>query len=241
MGKNEVNNCIEVRKALQGYADPVRAQSSQRFFKTGPGEYGEGDVFIGVTVPQQRLVAKSYMHLSLSEIEKLLHSKIHEQRLTALIILCTQYKKADIVAQKKIYDLYLANTELINNWDLVDLSAPNIVGEYLLDKDRTVLLNLAKSQSIWERRIAMLTCFTFIKYGETKNAFSIAEILVNDEHDLIQKAVGWMLREAGNRCGIAAEEEFLQAHYITMPRTALRYAIERFPEKKRQAYLKGNA
>ncbi len=181
------------------------------------------------------------MYLSLNENKELLHSKIHEERLTALIILCNQYKKATPDKQKEIYTFYLSNTKVINNWDLVDTSAPYIVGEYLLNKDRTILLLLAKSQSIWERRIAMLACFTFIKYGETKDAFRIAEILVNDEHDLIQKAVGWMLRKAGKKCGIAVEEEFLQAHYITMPRTALRYAIERFPEEKRQAYLTGNA
>ncbi len=239
MGK-KMSTAADVSQDILVFSSAERAANSQRFFKTGPGEYGEGDVFIGVTVPHQRKVAKNYYDLSLSEIAKLLHSKIHEDRLTAVIILVEQFKRANPVVQKKIFDFYLGNTEYINNWDIVDLSAPNIVGGWLLNKNKDVLVKLAKSKSIWERRIAMLATFAFIYDGEDEYTYKIAEILLQDEHDLIQKAVGWMLREAGKRVSQQEEERFLAKHYKTMSRTMLRYAIERFEEPKRKAYLAGS-
>lgn len=239
-----------VQRDLKAVASPERAESSQRFFKTAKGEYGEGDVFIGVSVPDQRKVAKKYYHLPLQEVEKSLRSKIHEERLTAIFILVAQYKKGDAKVRKQIYDYYLANTAYINNWDLVDSSAPYIVSVYLWDnyaqkaspsKDTMrVLTRLAKSKSIWERRIAIMSTFYFIKMGDINETFKIAELLLHDQHDLIQKAVGWMLREVGNSVGTEIEELFLKKHYHTMPRTMLRYAIEKFPEPKRQAYLNGS-
>lgn len=236
---------------LDKLADVERANNSAWFFKTGKGQYGEGDIFIGVTVPQQRKVAKLYKDLPLREIKNLLKSKVHEHRLTAVIILVEQFKTADTKKQKQIYDFYLANTIYINNWDIVDSSAPYIVSVYLWNNFAQeqspskqtihILTKLAKSKSIWERRIAIMSTFYFIKMGDINETFSIAELLLHDEHDLIQKAVGWMLREVGNSVGIEVEELFLKKHYKTMPRTMLRYAIEKFPEAKRQAYLKGNA
>ncbi len=217
-----------------------QAQILQRFFKTGPGEYGEGDIFLGIKVPQQRqVVKKCYKDLPLSEIPKILRTKVHEYRLAALLILVAKFNVKDIGAaeKKKIYDLYLKNMAFINNWDLVDLSAPNIVGVYLLDKPREILYKLAKSKDLWERRIAILATFTFIRDNDFKDTLRIAKTLLHDEHDLIHKAVGWMLREVGKR-DQDAEEKFLRAHYQVMPRTMLRYAIERFEEKKRKYYMK---
>lgn len=222
---------------MEKLADKKQADILKRFFKTGPGQYGEGDIFLGIKVPVQRGLGKKYKDLGLREVEELLCSKIHEHRMIALFMLIQHYKRSDDPGRKKIYSLYLKNTKNINNWDLVDLSAPNIIGNYLLDKDRAVLLKLARSKSLWERRIAMLATFEFIKQKDVKDAFKIAEILLNDEHDLIHKAVGWMLREAGKRAGMEKEEEFLQKHYRRMPRTMLRYAIERMPEGKRKMYL----
>jgi len=226
-----------------------RAANSQRFFKTGPGEYGEGDIFIGVSVPDQRKVAKNYYDLPLVEINTLLQSKIHEERLTAVIILVEQFKKADIPAQKKIYDFYMAHTDRMNNWDIIDSSAPYIVSVYLWNsfaqkespstETVRVLTRLAKSQSVWDRRIAIISTAYFIRQGDINETFIIAEILLQDTHDLVQKAVGWMLREVGNSVGIEIEEQFLKQHYKIMPRTMLRYAIEKFDEPKRKAYLAG--
>lgn len=242
---------MSIRQALKAVSSSERAKASQRYFKTGPGEYGEGDVFIGVSVPDQRKIAKKYYSLPLLEVERLLASKIHEERLTAIFIMVEQFKKGDDTVRKQIYDFYLANTAYINNWDLVDSSAPYIVSVYLWDnfaqkespskETMSVLTKLAKSKSIWERRIAIMSTFYFIKMGDINETFIIAEVLLHDQHDLIQKAVGWMLREVGNSVGIEIEEFFLKQHYQTMPRTMLRYAIEKFPETKRQAYLKGNA
>lgn len=235
---------IELRK----YASLQRAKQSQYFFKTGPGQYGEGDVFIGVSVPDQRKVAIKYNNLSLSEVEKLFHSKIHEERLTAGIILVTQFGKADQSTQEEIYNFYIANKSYINNWDLVDSTAPYIIGEYLWTKfihnksstnDTQILTGLAKSESVWDRRIAIMSTFYFIRQQNTEVTFTIADILLYDKHDLIQKAVGWMLREVGKNVGIEKEEQFLKSRYLTMPRTMLRYSIERFPEPKRKAYLTG--
>lgn len=217
---------------LQKLADKRRAVLVARYFKTGKGEYGEGDVFIGLTVPQVREIAKKYKDLPLSDVEELLHSKIHEYRLTALIILT--YKKLS----KEIVDLYLANTKYINNWDLVDLSSHEILGTWLLDKPRAILYKLAKSTLIWERRIAIISTFAFLRKKELDDSMKLAELLLHDQHDLMQKAVGWALREVGKR-----DEKvlvtFLTKHYKTIPRTTLRYAIEKFDAKRRAQYLHG--
>jgi 3-methyladenine DNA glycosylase AlkD len=228
----------EIKRDIEQLANPKQAILLQRFFKTGKGEYGEGDVFLGIKVPVQRSVAKKYKELSFASIQQLLNSKIHEHRLIALLIMMQEFDRAEEDEKKQIFELYLKNTNNINNWDLIDLSAPNIVGNYLLDKDRNILHKLAKSNSIWEKRISMLATFEFIANKETKDALAIAEILVNDKHDLIQKAVGWMLREVGKRVSQAEEEKFLRKHYKTMPRTMLRYAIERFDNKKKEFYMK---
>lgn len=234
----------DLKKTVQQLADPKRAASVSRYFKTGKGDYGEGDVFIGLTVPRSRVIAKEFGNLSLTDVEKLLKSKIHEERMISLLILISQYKKADVKNKKEIYELYLTNTAYINNWDLIDLSAEYIVGDYLHNKSqndeaKNVLQNLARSESVWERRIAIMSTFAFIKVGDYKTTFEIAHILLHDKHDLIQKAVGWMLREVGKRISEKTEIEFLNKHYKTMPRTMLRYAIERFPEEKRKQYLLG--
>jgi len=230
-----------VKDALAALGTPERAAGAASFFKTGPGQYGAGDIFIGITVPEMRRVAARYRDLPLQEVEALLQSPIHEHRLTALLILVLQYARADAVGQTAIYDLYLRNTTRINNWDLVDSSAEYIVGPWLKDRPekREALARLAVSPSLWERRIAMLATFAYIKQGDATDALIVAEILLHDSHDLIHKAVGWMLREVGKRCGEPIEEAFLATHYRTMPRTMLRYAIERFPEKRRKAYLAG--
>lgn len=227
----------QLKKELKQLADPKRAEISQRFFKTGPGEYGEGDIFIGIGGTVQRKVAKKYTELNLPDLQKLLNSKIHEYRQVALLVLVNKFSKADDIEKTKIYNFYLKNTRRINNWDLVDISAPHIVGMYLLDKDRKVLYKLVKSKNLWERRIAVLATFSFIRENDFKDVLKISEILLNDGHDLIHKAVGWMLREVGKR-NQAVEEKFLKKHYQKMPRTMLRYAIERFNEKKRKYYLK---
>ena len=229
----EVNQIVE---ELDKSKNPKQAEKLSGFFKTGKGEYGEGDIFLGIKVPIQRKIAKKY-DLDLEELQELIISRIHEHRLVALFILIDKYKKADENLKKKIYDFYLINTKNINNWDLVDLSAPNIIGDYLIEKNRETIYKLAKSKSLWEKRIAVLACFKFIKENDFKDSLKIAEILINDSHDLIHKAVGWMLREIGKR-DIDVEENFLRKHYKVMPRTMLRYAIEKFDEEKRQAYLK---
>ncbi|MGD9075434.1 MAG: DNA alkylation repair protein [Desulfobacteraceae bacterium] len=210
----------------------------QRFFKTGPGEYGEGDVFLGIKVPELRRLAKEYEGIALKGAKQLLRSPIHEQRLLALLILIRRFSKGDEGTQKRIYDLYLKNTQYINNWDLVDVSAEHIVGAYLMERSKTPLYDLAKSDSLWERRISILSTFHYIKHGQFSQSLKISKMLLSDEEDLIHKAVGWMLREVGKR-HLPAEEKFLSAHYKIMPRIMLRYAIERFPERKRQRYLKG--
>jgi 3-methyladenine DNA glycosylase AlkD len=227
-----------LRAELRRHADKKQAVLLQRFFKTGPGEYGEGDVFIGVMVPQTRSVVRACRNAPLSAIKELLKSPVHEERLLALMLLVEQYAKSDEKARELIFTAYLKHTQFINNWDLVDLSAPQIVGRHLEERDRSILYKLAQSKSLWERRVSVLATFWFIKTGDFGDALSIAEMLLKDRHDLIHKAVGWMLREIGKK-DIAAEEAFLRPRYKNMPRTMLRYAIERFPEKKRQAYLKG--
>ena len=228
----------QLKNELNQKANPQKAQILQRFFKTGPGEYGEGDIFLGITVPQLRNFSKKYAALSLSENVKLLKSPTHEERLLALFILIIKFSKNDPILQKKIYHIYLNNTNYINNWDLVDLSAPKVLGAYLFNKDKKILFHLAKSYHLWERRIAILATFYFIKQDLFSECLKISKILIKDKEDLIHKAVGWMLREIGKR-NLSKEETFLKAHYLQMPRTMLRYAIEKFPEDKRQAYLKG--
>lgn len=225
----------EIKKEIRRHANPKQAKLLQRFFKTGKGEYGEGDKFLGITVPISRKIAMQFSaNLHLSDLQKLIKSKFHEERLIALFVLVDKFRYEN---KKKIYDFYLKNTGHINNWDLVDLSAYKIVGAYLENRDKKVLYKLVKSQNLWERRIAVLSTFHYIKNGDARDALKIAGILLHDKHDLIHKAVGWMLREIGKKCGQETEEFFLQKHYKTMPRTMLRYAIERFSEKKRKFYL----
>ena len=228
----------EIQKRLQALGDPQRAQVQQKFFKTRPGEYGQGDLFIGLRVPEIRKLAREYETLALPEIIQLLQSPIHEARLLALLILIRIYKSGDASIQEQIYRAYLQNTRFINNWDLVDASAAHIVGAHLTNGGRDRLHALAKSNLLWERRIAIIATFHFVRRGEFSDTLSIAGLLLKDPEDLIHKAVGWMLREIGNR-DRPKEESFLRAHYQIMPRTMLRYAIEKFPEGLRQRYLKG--
>ncbi len=223
---------------IQNAANPAQALNLQRFFKTGPGEYGEGDRFLGIKVPVLRtLVKKYYPRIRLNNIAKMLRSPYHEKRLFALLLMVAKFRAED--CQQEIFDLYMTNTRHINNWDLVDQSAPYIAGVFLQDRGRTPLYTLAQSKDLWERRIAMVATFHYIRQGESATALDIATLLRHDTHDLIHKAVGWMLREIGKRCALEAEETFLRQHYKTMPRTMLRYAIERFPEDRRRAYLTG--
>ena len=222
-----------VQKEIRSLTDPKRARTSAWFFKTGPGQYGEGDVFLGITVPSCRKLANKYKKLPLSQVLTLLKSKYHEERLIALLILVKQYPENP----KTIYDFYLKNTKYINNWDLVDLSAPKIIGQYLLDKPKNILFHLVKSVDIWERRISIISTFTFIYAGKPETTLRLAAILLRDRHDLIHKATGWMLREVGKRCGEKYLTEFLDLNHRLLPRTMLRYAIERLPEKKRKYYL----
>ena len=232
------NNIKIIEQELHALGDENIAAHSRRFFKTGPNQYGEGDKFLGIRVPVLRKMARNHRHLEVSAAETLLHSPFHEIRLTALLILVERYKGGDAGVQQEIYELYLRNTQYINNWDLVDVSAPVIVGHYLAQRDRGILYQLAVSDSIWERRIAILSTFHFIRAGSFKDTLRLAEILRDDEHDLLHKAVGWMLREVGKR-DLGLILDYLDTNYSKMPRTMLRYAIERFPEELRQAYLKG--
>lgn len=225
------------KKDFKKLSRPNDAKALQRFFKTGPGEYGESDIFAGIKVPPCRELAKKYRSLPPKDVQSLLKSKIHEERAIALMILVLNFKKADELTQTEIYQFYLKHLKYINNWDLVDASAPYLVGPYLYERDRKVLYKLARSKSLWERRVAMLSTFYFIRQMDFTDALKIAEILVHDEHDLMHKAVGWMLREIGNR-DLALEKKFLNKHAGAMPRTTLRYAIEKFPESERQKYLK---
>lgn len=224
----------QIKKELKKYIDAEKAYFYPRFFKAGKGEYGEGDQFIGVTVPNLRKVAKQFKEADLKTIKVLIYSPIHEHRLLALFILVGQFKDN----KKEIYNFYYYHLKQVNNWDLVDSSAHKIMGAYLIDKDRQVLYELAKSKALWDRRIAMISCLAFIQQNDFSDALAIAQILVNDSHDLMHKAVGWMLREIGKR-DQKIEEIFLRKHYQNMPRTMLRYAIEKFEEGKRQKYLKG--
>ncbi len=228
----------QIIKELESFADSEQAKVYQRFFKTGKGEYGEEDIFLGIKVPVQREIAKKYYELSLPKIQELLKSKIHEHRMTGIIILNQKYKKSKQEDKENIFNFYLNNIKKINNWDLVDLSAPIIIGDFLLDKDKKILYELTRSENLWEKRIAIISTYAFIRKQEFEDALTISELLLNDSHDLIHKAVGWMLREIGKR-DLEVEENFLKQHYKNMPRTMLRYAIERFDEEKRKRYLKG--
>jgi 3-methyladenine DNA glycosylase AlkD len=229
-----MSTLTELKKELQQLADPKQKEILQRFFKTGKGEYGEGDIFLGIKVPVQRKIAKKYQALSLNNIQTLLKSKIHEYRFTALILLINYYTKVD--DKREVFDFYIRNTRHINNWDLVDISAPKIVGDYLLDKPREILDSLAHSPLIWERRIAIIATMAFIKQNDFNDTLKLAKILLNDKQDLIHKAVGWMLREVGKQ-DQSVEENFLNQYYKQMPRTMLRYAIEKFEDSKRRFYM----
>ena len=227
---------MQVKADLEKLADPEHAMKLQGFFMTGKGQYGEGDVFIGVRVPDQRRIAKKFRKIPLKDVLELLRSQIHEHRLTALFILTEQFNKGDEETRQRIVDEYLNHTDYVNNWDLVDSSAHKILGVWLLDKPRKILYDLAKSESLWERRISIISTFTFIRNGDLEDAVALAEVLIDDEHDLIHKASGWMLREVGKKDQTALEK-FLIEHYEKMPRTTLRYAIERLPEERRRFYL----
>ena len=227
-----------IRRDIRAEADADDAVFLQRFFKTGPGEYGAGDRFLGVRVPALRRLARTHRTLPLDDTLALLRSKWHEERLLALVLLVGRYKRADARGRQEVYDAYLANTRHINNWDLVDASAEHVVGPHIEPNAPEILDRLAASDDVWERRIAMLATFHWIKQREFRPALAIADRLVNDRHDLIHKAVGWMLREIGKRDG-KVEREFLRAHYRTMPRTMLRYAIEKFPDAERRRWLAG--
>jgi len=224
---------VNIEKEIQDKKDPIRAKILSRFFKTGKGQYGEGDIFLGIVVPVQRIIAKKHKDISLKEVQKLLNSKIHEYRLIALFILIEKYKED----KELIYNKYIKNFRNINNWDLVDLTAPKIMGDFLKYKNRDILYSLAISNDLWERRISIIATFAFIKDNDFKDALKISKILLNDKHDLIHKAVGWMLREIGKR-DKEVEKEFLNKYYRFMPRTMLRYSIEKFNRGEKEFYMK---
>jgi len=230
----------EIFKTLIQSANPDIAEHSQRFFKTGEGDYGAGDKFLGIRVPVIRKLVKQSKQASMADAVELISNEYHEVRLFAVLLMVHFFERSknDEAQQEEIVSAYLANTAFINNWDLVDSSAHKILGKYLFNKDRTLLFKLAKSASLWERRISMMSTYYFIKQGQFEDTFKIAEILLDDNHDLIHKIVGWMLREVGNKNKLA-EENFLKSHYVNMPRTMLRYAIEKFPKEERELYLKG--
>jgi 3-methyladenine DNA glycosylase AlkD len=228
----------DIQEHVRQLGNDEIARHSQRFFKTGKGEYGEGDRFLGIRVPVLRKLAREYKDLTLTDASRLLTSEFHEERLLSLLILVSLFSKGSEKEKYAVYQAYLKNTRYINNWDLVDSSAQHIVGAYLWTRNRKPLYRLAQSKKLWERRISIMSTFHFIKRNDVEDALSLSEILKNDPEDLIHKAVGWMLREIGNR-NRAIEERFLKKHYKDMPRTMLRYAIEKFPEKKRLTYLKG--
>jgi len=229
-----------LRNELKSASNRDYAEVAARFFKTGKGEYGEGDVFIGVRVPRIREIVKGYRALSLDDACELLASPIHEERMSGAMILVQRYRARSISSDERhaIYEFYMSHAESFNNWDLVDLTAPMIAGDYLYDHDRKILFTFAKSSNLWRRRISIISTQGFIRKGDCSTTFEIAEILLGDTHDLIHKAVGWMLREAG-KVNTDDEEAFLRKHLSVMPRTMLRYAIEKFPELKRKKYLEG--
>ncbi len=229
-----INN---LRKDIKKISNKKKADLLSRYFKTGEGEYGFGDIFIGITVPQSRTLATKYKDMEFLELTDLLKSKIHEERLIALLILVYKFQNMPM-EQRRIYEFYIKNTKFVNNWDLVDVSSDKIVGGYLIDKPKDILLKLANSKNIWERRIAMVATYHFIRNNEFKETLRIAEALLSDEEDLIQKAVGWMLKEVGNK-DKDVEIKFLNKFYKKMGRTALRYSLEKFPKTIAQKYLEG--
>ena len=226
----------QVKAELEKLSDPEHAMKLQGFFKTGEGEYGEGDIFLGVRVPDQRRIAKKYKNIPLTSVIELLQSGIHEHRLTALFILTEQFNKGDEEARQRIVDLYLSNAAYVNNWDLVDSSAHKILGAWLVGRPREVLYEMAESDSLWERRISVISTFAFINRGDLADALALAKALIDDGHDLIHKASGWVLREVGKK-DQSALETFLLEHYEKMSRTMLRYAIERLPEERKRFYM----
>jgi 3-methyladenine DNA glycosylase AlkD len=235
-----MNSLAQLRKELGALGSEKKKKSSSRFFKTGEGQYGYGDKFIGVTLPEQRVLAKKFPKLTFADIEKLLLSKIHEERSVGLIILVNRYKKADLEMKKNIFDFYVEHIKTVNNWDLVDGSAPEIIGDFLLDKKVTLILFYAKSDNIWLRRIAMVATHMFQRAKKDNSlTFQVADLLLEDKNDLVQKAVGWMLRESGKRVSEKDLEKYLLKNYKKMGRTALRYAIERFDADRRREYLSG--
>ncbi|MFD2202418.1 DNA alkylation repair protein [Shivajiella indica] len=237
----EVHTPKEIIRCLKELSDLKKAEFFPRFFKTGPGEYGEGDKFLGVTVPYQRSVAKKFeKSINLSQIEELMASEYHEVRLTGLFMLVAKFEKTkDSLERKRIFDFYLNIRHQINNWDMVDGSAPQILGGWLWDKDRDILYKLANSENIWENRMAILATFHFIRKNDFKDIIALAEKLLHHPHDLIHKAVGWMIREVGKR-DYQLAYDFLTQHYKNMPRTMLRYAIEKFHHDVRTQFMKGN-
>lgn len=228
----------ELKKSIRANANKEYAKTARWFFKTGKGEYGEGDKFVGIRVPVLRKIAKQFGELNLKDLQSLLNSKIHEERLIALLILVDKYEHADDTLKEKVYLFYNKNRRKINNWDLVDLSAPKIIGIHLLNRDKEILYMYAKSNNLWEKRISIVSTYNFIKNNHFETTLSISDILLNDNHDLIHKAVGWMLREVGKK-RVSILEDFLSSRYNNMPRTMLRYSIEKFSEKRRKEYLKG--
>jgi 3-methyladenine DNA glycosylase AlkD len=235
------NTASEIKKALEKIKNPIKAAQKARFFQTESGGYGQGDKFLGITVPEQRKIAASYKHqVKISDIEQLFESAYHEHRFTGVLLLVSLYEQNKSEAKRQsIVDFYLSQTHALNNWDLVDASAYKILGHFLHDKDKNILYKLAESENLWEQRIAMVACMFDIKKGVYETALSIANLLLHHQHDLIQKAVGWMLKEISKN-SIHVTDQFLVAHYKNMPRTSLRYAIEKFPEARRKALLHGN-
>lgn len=229
----------KIKSDLRSLANREKALILQRFFKTGKGEYGEGDRFLGVMVPDQRKVANKYFKtVTLAEINKLLYSSYHEERLTALLMLVAKFNQSLVKEQTEIFRYYIKHSQQVNNWDLVDLTAPNIIGAYTFNhSDSKTLYQLVKSENLWQRRIAIVATFYYLRQGRFTDTFSLAEILIKDDHDLIHKAVGWMLREVGKRGGKNELINFLNKHVFMMPRTMLRYAIEKFPDPERKKYL----
>lgn len=226
----------KIKQELRKNSSSKKAKILKSFFKTAPGEYGYGDVFLGVCVPHIRKIAKKYKEINLNFLPRLLTSRIHEERLLALIILVLKFNEGKASDRKKIYKLYLKNTKYINNWDLVDLTAPNIVGKFLTDTDKKILYKLSRSNSLWERRISIVATLDFIRNNRFADTFKIAKLLLTDKEDLIHKACGWMLREVAKRDKTAIDN-FLSKHHRNMPRVMLRYSIERFPERERKSYL----
>lgn len=230
---------MDIINELESLANTKKAKKLQGFFKTGPGQYGESDIFLGIVVPEQRKIAKKYFNLNLDEIQQLLDSRIHEHRLSGLFILISKYKKTKGKDREDIFDFYMHNAKKgnIDNWDLVDLSAPNIVGDFLEKKNKGELYTLAKSENLWEKRIAILSTFHFIRQNQFDDTLKLSELLLKDKHDLIHKAVGWMLREVGKR-DKQVLTSFLNKHYKNMPRTMLRYSIEKFDDSERKEWLR---